>query len=243
MYYENYINHIKCKICTYIYSIKIFIRELKKYKDCTQLQEYTINDNIHEIAEKLLRTSPNIIGIGVYIWNSLEVYKLINIIKLVSPEIIIILGGPEVSYKPFRVNFNVADFIIEGEGEISLYNLINDISNGIPHDKTTITKCLPDLKKIKLPYKYFTDNDIKNRVIYVEASRGCPFNCEFCLSSIDKRVRDFNLDLLLNEFQTLWNRGARNFKFIDRTFNLNINKSNTILDFFFRKRRRVLSSF
>ncbi len=224
-------------------ALRYLYANLKEYKDCTQLQEYTINDNIHEIAEKLLKTAPSIIGIGVYIWNSLEVYKLISIIKLVSPKTIIILGGPEVSHKPFRVNFDVADYIIEGEGEVSLYNLIRDINDGIIHEKTTIGRCTPDLKQIELPYKYFTDHDIKNRVIYVEASRGCPFKCEFCLSSIDNSVRDFNIDLLLKEFQTLWDRGARNFKFIDRTFNLNIDKSNTILDFFLNKKEDFLVHF
>ena len=80
-----------------------------------------------------------------------------------------------------------------------------------------------------------TDDDIKNRYIYVEASRGCPFECEFCLSSMDEKVRAFNLDELLEEFEKLWRRGARNFKFIDRTFNLNIKIATRLLNFFLEK--------
>ena len=87
---------------------------------------------------------------------------------------------------------------------------------------------MPSLKNLELPYKYYTDEDIKNRYIYVEASRGCPFECEFCLSSMDEKVRAFDLDELLVEFETLWQRGARNFKFIDRTFNLNMKTANKL---------------
>ncbi|MGL1892062.1 MAG: B12-binding domain-containing radical SAM protein [Spirochaetaceae bacterium] len=216
-------------------ALRYLYANLNELKEITQIKEFTINDNIHEIAEKILRSTPSIIGIGVYIWNSLEVYKLITIIKQISPKTIIILGGPEVSYTPHRVDFTAADYIIEGEGEVSLYNLLKDILSGISHEKTTIKGISPSLESLQLPYKYYTDSDIKNRVIYVEASRGCPFTCEFCLSSIDKIVRNFNIELLLVEFQNLWDRGARNFKFIDRTFNLNVNKTILILDFFLNK--------
>jgi hypothetical protein len=94
---------------------------------------------------------------------------------------------------------------------------------------------MPSLKNITLPYRYYSDDDIKNRYIYVEASRGCPFECEFCLSSMDEKVRAFDIDKLLEEFELLWQRGARNFKFIDRTFNLNIKTATILLDFFLNK--------
>ncbi|WP_295008643.1 B12-binding domain-containing radical SAM protein [Sulfurimonas sp.] len=155
--------------------------------------------------------------------------------KKVSPDAKVILGGPEVSHKPFRVNFDNADYIIQGEGDLAFYELCKKIIAGNAPVENIIKMSMPSLKNVALPYRYYTDDDIKNRYIYVEASRGCPFACEFCLSSMDEKVRSFDLDTLLEEFELLWQRGARNFKFIDRTFNLNIKTANLLLDFFLKK--------
>jgi len=216
-------------------ALRYLYANLKEYQRETEILEFTINDNIHEIVEKLLKDSPSVIGIGVYIWNALEVSTIIDIIKKVSPETIVVLGGPEVSHTPYRVDFSKADHIIIGEGENKFYNLIDSIKRGLIIDKSVDNEGVPVLRSLNMPYEFYSDHDIQNRIIYVEASRGCPFKCEFCLSSIDKKVRDFEIEKLLNEFQKLWDRGARNFKFIDRTFNLNIEKSNKILDFFLGK--------
>jgi hypothetical protein len=102
---------------------------------------------------------------------------------------------------------------------------------------------LPDLKSVTLPYRAYSDEDVAHRTIYVEASRGCPFECEFCLSSMDEKVRNFPLDELLEEFELLWVRGARSFKFIDRTFNLNMTFANRILDFFLSKEPPYFAHF
>jgi len=203
-------------------ALKYLYANLHEFQEQTTIQEYVINENVQDIAEKILLQNPKIIGLGVYIWNVSDISQLIHIIKKVTPNTIIILGGPEVSYTPFRVNLDVADFIIQGEGEIQFYNLCKDLLENKTIEQKIFPPQILDVRDIELPYKYYTDNDIQNRHIYVEASRGCPYNCEFCLSSIDKKVRDFNGDILLNEFELLWQRGARGFKFIDRTFNLNI---------------------
>ncbi len=203
-------------------------------RDDAKIIEFSINDAIQTIAEKLLIHSPQIIGIGVYIWNALEVRELIHIIKKISPNTKIVLGGPEVSHEPFRVNLDSADFIIQGEGDEAFYRLCRDIFDGLANQRV-IKMSMPSLKNVELPYKFYTDDDIKNRYIYVEASRGCPFECEFCLSSMDEKVRAFDIELFLSELELLWKRGARNFKFIDRTFNLNIKTANRLLDFFLEK--------
>ncbi len=215
--------------------LRYLLANLKEFESNATILEFTINENISDVAEKILKLKPKIIGIGVYIWNALEVQKLIEIIKKVSPQTIIVLGGAEVSYEPFRVNFDLADYIISGEGELSFYELCKNIlSNNPPKDRVfKITQI--SLDKIKLPYKYYSDEDVKNRYIYVEASRGCPYLCEFCLSSIEKGVRYFDIKKLLSEFEILWQRGVRSFKFIDRTFNLNIKVANKLLDFFLAK--------
>ena len=205
--------------------------------------EVRINDAVQTIAEKLLRTGADIIGIGTFIWNAAQVSELIHILKKISPQTKIILGGPEVTYTPFRANFDDADFIVQGEGEISFYELCKDILQNKVIENKIIPMHLPNLKELKLPYEYYTDKDIKNRYIYVEVSRGCPFECEFCLSSMDEKVRAFNLDDVLDEFQKLWERGARNFKFVDRTFNLNMKTANKILDFFLKKEEKYFAHF
>src|SRR5437588_523502 len=93
----------------------------------------------------------------------------------------------------------------------------------------------PSPREVALPYDLYDDRDVANRVIYVEASRGCPFKCEFCLSSLDVPVRNVPLDDFLTAMGQLLDRGVRQFKFVDRTFNLNLNISNSILDFFFER--------
>jgi hypothetical protein len=208
----------------------------------TQILEFSINDALQSVAEELLFETPDIIGIGVYIWNATEIRELIHIIKKVSPKTTIILGGPEVSYLPFRVNFDDADYIIKGEGDVAFYELCRDIKAAHARERI-IPIALPNLKELELPYSHYSDDDIKNRYIYVEISRGCPFECEFCLSSMDEKVRAFDLDKVLLEFEILWQRGARNFKFVDRTFNLNMKAANKILDFFLAKKEPYFAHF
>ena len=208
---------------------------LKELQNKATIQEYVIKERMSDIAQRMLSFNPKIIAIGVYIWNASDVSELIQILKKVSPKTIIILGGPEVSYEPFRVNLTSADYIIQGEGEVQFYNLCKNILEDSFPKQRIFPPIMLDLKNIELPYKYYDQNDIDNRYIYVEASRGCPFTCEFCLSSIDKKVRNFDIDQFLGQMEMLWDKGVRNFKFIDRTFNLNIDTSIKILDFFLEK--------
>lgn len=223
--------------------LRYIYANLRELQENSEILEFSINDAVQTIAEKLLLTGADIIGIGTYIWNASQVSELIHILKKISPQTKIILGGPEVTYTPFRSNFDDADFIIQGEGEVSFYELCKNITEDKVIKDKIIPMHLPNLKELKLPYQYYTDDDIQNRYIYVEVSRGCPFECEFCLSSMDEKVRAFNLDEVLNEFQILWNRGARNFKFVDRTFNLNMKIANRILDFFLAKEEKYFAHF
>jgi len=222
--------------------LRYLYANMQELQESTKILEFSINDAIQTIAEKLLRETPDIIGLGVYIWNATEIHELIHILKKISPETIIVLGGPEVTYLPFRVNFDDADYIVQGEGDLAFYELCKKIIANERVDKI-IPMGIPDLKKIALPYQYYSDSDIQNRYIYVEISRGCPFECEFCLSSMDEKVRAFNLDDVIAEFERLWQRGARNFKFVDRTFNLNMKAANRILDFFLEKEPPYFAHF
>lgn len=197
------------------------------------IQEFIIDKRPIDIVEQLLQTKPKIIGFGVYIWNIQQCTETISILKQLSPETIVVIGGPEVSYENKDLDISrYADFVISGQADLEFANLCNAILNQ-NHPTEKWINCLPPkLDELKLPYSYYKDEDVANRVIYVEASRGCPFKCEFCLSALDKTAIAFDQDLFLDEMQKLYERGVRQFKFVDRTFNLKIDASIRILEFF-----------
>ena len=215
--------------------LRYLFANLKELQPQSKILEFVINTSVADAAEAILVFEPKIVGIGAYIWNALEVQELIAILKKVSPQTTIVLGGPEASHFPHRVDFSKADFFIQGEGEIAFYELSKQILEGTPPKNPIIKAPMVDINAIELPYAYYDDQDIKHRYCYVEASRGCPFTCEFCLSSIDKKVRDIKIEKFLGQLEILWQRGVRNFKFIDRTFNLSIANANRLLDFFLAK--------
>ncbi|MBV5317847.1 MAG: DUF4080 domain-containing protein [Desulfobulbaceae bacterium] len=208
---------------------------LRELQPQASIQEYTLTDQIGDIAEKILASAPEIVGIGVYIWNAAQVRQLIGILKQVAPATRIVLGGPEVSHLPLRVDLSAADYQIQGEGELAFYELCAALLGGRSPAAPQIPATTVEVEGLTLPYEFYTDEDLAHRLTYVEASRGCPFTCEFCLSSLDKKVRFFEVDRFLDELQTLWQRGARTFKFVDRTFNCNPAIAGRILDFFLAK--------
>jgi radical SAM superfamily enzyme YgiQ (UPF0313 family) len=203
------------------------------------IAEFDINQRPLDIAEILLAREPKIIGFGVYIWNVAETTEVVASIKSVRPEIKIILGGPEVSYETEGQKIvELADHVITGEADLKFAEVCRILlqAGSMESRPTDLPKIipaeLPDFSKIILPYDFYTETDLAHRIIYIEASRGCPFTCEFCLSSLDIPVRQVPLDKFLGEMQKLLDRGLTQFKFVDRTFNLNIGVSKTILNFF-----------
>ncbi len=223
----------------YIHSslgLRYLMANLGELEERAQIIEYNINARPIDIAEDLLSQHPRIIGFGVYIWNQEQTTQVIQLIKRIRPEIIIILGGPEVSYEyEDQPVVQAADYLITGQADLAFAETCNQLLK----DKKPINKVihsLPvDIQDIRFPYAYYTDEDISNRIIYVEASRGCPFKCEFCLSALDKTVYPFDMDAFLTQMQTLYTRGVRHFKFVDRTFNLKVDSSIRIMEFFLDK--------
>ena len=200
-----------------------------------EIFEYNIDSLVEDIADKLLARKPKYIGFGVYIWNVVQTEKLVALIKAIAPDVVLILGGPEVSYEyDEQAIVSLADHVITGWGDISFRELIEQLESGQIAAKVTAGK-QPKLDQIGMPYDLYSDDDIKNRVIYVEASRGCPFKCEFCLSALDKTAWPFDLDEFLEQMDVLYQRGARHFKFVDRTFNLKIKSSLRIMAFFLER--------
>ena len=204
----------------------------------TVLREFTIARKPQEVVDELLATlgegtGPQVIGFGVYIWNVTQTCEVLRLLKTQRPDIKVVLGGPEVSHETEgQAIVQLADHVITGWGDVSFPKLCHALLHGPKPLMKIILGEQPPLDDIDLPYADYSDVDLAHRLLYVEASRGCPFKCEFCLSSLDKTAWAFDLDAFLAELDGLYQRGARNFKFVDRTFNLKIDASVRILQFF-----------
>ena len=230
------------------FGLRYLKANLGDLEDRCQIQEFTLESRPEDIVELLLDKKPRVVGFGVYIWNVVQTEKVVALLKAVAPEVIIVLGGPEVSYEnDDQAIVELSDYVITGWGETSFRELLLELldeqadlsTGGLLSMPVSANKIIAGkqskLADIAMPYYLYTDDDIKNRVLYVEASRGCPFKCEFCLSALDKTAWPFDLDAFLEQMDVLHQRGARHFKFVDRTFNLKIKNSLRILEFFLER--------
>ena len=205
------------------------------------LVEFTIQERPLEVAERIMALEPRIVALGVYVWNVAPTTELVALLKRLRPELVVILGGPEVSHEPeVQEIVRLADCTIRGEGERVLPAICRAVLAGGAVPAKVVAAELPDLATLALPYDEYTEDDIAHRLIYVEASRGCPFSCEFCLSSLDEAVRAYPLEPFLAAMERLIARGVRHFKFVDRTFNLHLPTSRRILGFFLERMAEVV---
>jgi radical SAM superfamily enzyme YgiQ (UPF0313 family) len=218
------------------FALRYLYANLGELQPEARILEFTIQQRPIDIVERLLACSPKIVGFSVYIWNVTETTAVIALMKQVAPEVCIVVGGPEVSFSDDLPELAMqADYVITGPGETSFRELCHDLINRKPQLSRIIAGRPIDLDELELPYAWYSDEDLRNRLIYVEASRGCPFKCEFCLSSLDRTAKPFALARFLDAMDDLYRRGARNFKFIDRTFNLKTSTSIAILEFFLER--------
>ena len=216
--------------------LRYLLAHMGALQEQTRLEEFVIGAKTTEIVERLLAHRPRIIGFGVYIWNVEETTRVVAMLKRIAPEVVIVLGGPEVSFEPAeQAIVQLADYLVTGWGDVTFPKLCGEILDGPKPLMKIHAGVQPPMAEIALPYSLYTDKDIAHRTIYVEASRGCPFKCEFCLSALDKTAWPFDLERFLGELEALHARGARLFKFVDRTFNLNIKTSLKIMQFFLDK--------
>lgn len=233
----------------YIHS-SLALRYIQKY--CRDYSSYmtnlelTINHNENEALRSIYDEKPDVIAFSCYIWNMEMIEKLIPTIAKILPKCKIILGGPEVSYNSeelFIKNPDL-DIVIEGEGEETWYELMNhyidqskDLNqiNGIVYKdqdgmvKRNLARRAMDLNKT--PFVYDDIDQLDNRIIYYEATRGCPFNCQYCLSSVDAGVRFLDLPRVFEDLQIFLDHKVKQVKFVDRTFNCNIKYAMAIWDF------------
>lgn len=213
-----------------VYSLRAYAG---KYAQQTEIAEYTINQTMDDILSDIYRKKPDILCLSCYLWNILYVEQLITEIHKVLPKMQIWLGGPEVSYNAVSVmeQYPQVTGVMCGEGEETFLELMEywnqereslDTIKGIVYRENGTCRQNPprpvmDLSKV--PFVYDHIEDFQNKIIYYESSRGCPFSCSYCLSSIDKCLRFRNLELVKKELQFFIDHEVPQVKFVDRTFN------------------------
>ncbi|MTI49489.1 B12-binding domain-containing radical SAM protein [Sporosalibacterium faouarense] len=222
----------------YIHS-SLSIRYLKSYCENSfsniMVKEFTINQNPDFIAGEIVKLDTDVVAFSCYIWNIENTLQIAETLKMVKPEIKIIFGGPEVSFDGYKVleDYKYIDYIIYGEGEETFKDLMVSLENGkqnlnniqglIYRENSRIIENAPrplidNLDDIPSPFKEDL-NEYKNKIVYFESSRGCPFNCRFCLSSTINGVRFFSLKRVKSDLKKLIEAEVRQVKFVDRTFN------------------------
>jgi Fe-S oxidoreductase len=227
-----------------IYSLKGYSA---KYKEQIQLAEYTINNYLEDIISDIYKKKPDFIGLSCYIWNISMVKAVARELHKVLPDTKIWLGGPEVSYdaESELAECNYIDGIMIGEGEATFLQLMEYYIDGIGSleeisgiaylQKTNQTVVRTEWRRPldlnDIPFPYDNIEQFENKIIYYESSRGCPYSCSYCLSSIEKGIRLRDADLVKKELMIFLNHKIPQVKFIDRTFNCNRNHAMEIWQF------------
>lgn len=223
----------------YIHS-NLALRYLSRFQNNNQkhhveTMEFTINQRLDFIAEELFRKQPDVVLFSCYIWNVEMLRQLCPILKKIMPDCVIGFGGPEVSYESetfLRENPSV-DFVMRGEGELVFTKYLEHLDAGNPAtlgeiesltyrqgDEIFSTPQMHPMDLALLPFPYEDDfSDVQNQIIYYESSRGCPYHCGYCLSSVENGVRFVPLDKVLPDLQKFLDKNVPQVKFIDRTFN------------------------
>jgi len=194
------------------------------------IKEFVINQPVWKVASEIQKLKPDILGVGIYIWNRSQSFELIERLKKQSPNLKIVIGGPEVS---FETETSVDCPVISGEGEKKWLEYLQLIEQGTTPSEEVLKRWntygtdLPDLAPAYIEEDY---PQLKNRIVYFETSRGCPYLCSFCLSALDKTVRTFDDEIVYRQIKSLIDAGVKKFKFVDRTFNLKPGRMQSLME-------------
>lgn len=225
----------------------------ERKKSSVEIAEYTINQYTNDILAGIFEKKPDVVAFSCYIWNISQVYEVAVELKKVLPETDIWLGGPEVTYDSEKVlrEHPYIDGVMVGEGEETFLELCNlyekkgcakevtdqdlmqirqiTFRDRSATDEIHKTQLRPLLDMDVLPFVYQDMEPFVNKIIYYESSRGCPYGCSYCLSSVEKSVRFRSLSKVLPELQIFLDRKVAQVKFVDRTFNCNHDRMMEIL--------------
>lgn len=219
-----------------VYSLKAFNDKYGESADQVEIAEYTINQYSEDIVRDIYKQKPDVIGFSCYIWNIDMVKEIASDYKKICPDTEIWVGGPEVSYNVEQVlrENKAIDYVMYGESEQTFCDVMNSygkMSQAILYqikgigfrngEETVVTMPQNPVDMSDIPFVYKDMSDFENKIIYYETSRGCPFSCSYCLSSIDKQLRFRNLEMVKKEIQFFLDNKTNQVKFVDRTFNCN----------------------
>ena len=212
-------------------SLRCLIAALGPPASRTVLLEAVLEEKPSDLAERILRCGAKVVLFSVHIWNTELLTETAALLRRLRPDLRLVAGGPEVSHNPAsHPIFEWVDHMVCGEGEETVGPLTEALLSGKDAFQKIIVAPPADLSAVPLPYDLYTDEDLRHRVLYMETSRGCPLGCEFCLSSLDTKVRCYPEEKIIQALETLWQRGARQFKFIDRA--LHLGATDALFDFF-----------
>ena len=212
-----------------VYSLRAYA---KRFQEQIEIVEYTMNHRTEQVLQDIYEQAPDVLAFSCYIWNLDFIERLLPDLVKILPQVLIYIGGPEVSYETeafLKEHPQIAGVLL-GEGERTFDCLCEALTKGKQEDlkqipglllreKITGAMSSPCLDMDALPFPYESLQDFSNRIIYYESSRGCPFSCSYCLSSIDRRVRFRSLPLVFCELDFFLERKVPQVKFVDRTFN------------------------
>ncbi|MFD2171538.1 B12-binding domain-containing radical SAM protein [Tumebacillus lipolyticus] len=239
------------------------LRYLRAYakKDFPNIDlcEYTIKDQAMNVVADIYKRKPDVIGFSCYIWNIEETIPIVEMLRKVLPDVKIVLGGPEVSYdsEEWMARIREVDAIVVGEGEKTFHHLLqaierNDRWETVPgilyREETgavrrTFFREKLELDEIPSPFEEEDIPTLVNRVVYFECSRGCPFSCSYCLSSIETGVRYFDLERTKADLKRLIDGGVKTIKFVDRTFNIHMRYALSIFEFLIQNHQDTVFQF
>lgn len=230
-----------------VYSLRAYANQQIGNDINIEIAEYTINQQLQDIMRDIYEKHPDVLCLSCYIWNLQYVEELVREIHKVCPQMPIWLGGPEVSYDAEEVLLRLPEVtgVMKGEGEKTFAELCGYYQKQKPEDlkdiagitfRTELNEVIDNPWRMSMdlsevPFVYNNMKDFENKIIYYETSRGCPFSCSYCLSSIDKKLRFRDLELVKQELQFFIDHNVPQVKFVDRTFNCKHDHAMAIWEF------------
>lgn len=226
-----------------VHSLMTYAKSKCVYDTEIKIAEYTINNEIDNIIDNIYMEKPDVLAFSCYIWNIEFVYKIVREIKKLLPEVSVWLGGPEATYNSVALinEFEEIDIIMKGEGEETFLKLVElyekcivensskegamaAISEGLRNiagitSRVSDNVCREPMNMSDIPFPYYSIENFNNRIIYYESSRGCPFSCSYCLSSVEKKLRFRDIEIVKEELKFFLDNKVVQVKFVDRTFN------------------------